>query len=100
MKASEPPLPVRAATKDASEGRMRLTVLGGFLGAGKTTWLRHQLHHGLHHGLTEGTLVVVNETAHLPVDNVLLSRSPHLAVLAGGCACCEGRDAFISLLRD
>jgi G3E family GTPase len=75
---------------------MRLTVLGGFLGAGKTTWLRHQLHHGL----AEGTLVVVNEAAQVPVDNVLLSRSPNLAVLAGGCACCEGRDAFISLLRD
>ena len=29
-----------------ADGRMRLTVLGGFLGSGKTTWLRHQLHHG------------------------------------------------------
>ena len=81
---------------DSAHERIRLTVLGGFLGAGKTTWLRHQLHHGL----TEGALVVVNEAAQVPVDNVLLSGSPHLAVLAGGCACCEGRDAFISLLRD
>jgi G3E family GTPase len=80
----------------SADGRIRLTVLGGFLGTGKTTWLRHQLHHGL----TEGTLVVVNEAAKVSVDNALLSSSSHLAVLAGGCACCEGRDAFISLLRD
>jgi G3E family GTPase len=80
----------------SADGRIRLTILGGFLGAGKTTWLRHQLHHGL----TEGTLVVVNEAAEVPVDDVLLTRSSQLAVLAGGCACCEGREAFISLLRD
>ena len=28
------------------DGRVRLTILGGFLGSGKTTWLRHQLHAG------------------------------------------------------
>jgi G3E family GTPase len=80
----------------SADGRMRLTILGGFLGAGKTTWLRHQLHHGL----AQDALVVVNEAAEVPVDNALLTRSSRLAVLAGGCACCEGREAFISLLRD
>ncbi len=30
----------------ARDGRMRLTLVGGFLGSGKTTWLRHQLHEG------------------------------------------------------
>src|SRR5258708_2620122 len=80
----------------SADGRMRLTILGGFLGAGKTTWLRHQLHHGLAHD----TLVVVNEAAEVPVDNALLTRSSRLAVLAGGCACCEAREALISLLRD
>jgi G3E family GTPase len=79
-----------------ADGRIRLTVLGGFLGAGKTTWLRHQLHHGL----AQDALVVVNEAAEVPVDNALLSRCSRLAVLAGGCACCEGREAFIALLRD
>jgi len=80
----------------SADGRMRLTILGGFLGAGKTTWLRHQLHHGL----AQDALVVVNEAAAVPVDNALLTRSSRLMVLAGGCACCEGREAFISLLRD
>jgi G3E family GTPase len=79
-----------------ADGRMKLTVLGGFLGAGKTTWLRHQLHHGV----LRDALVVVNEAGDVPVDNALLTRSSRLAVLAGGCACCDRRDALIALLRE
>ena len=78
-----------------SDGRMRLTVLGGFLGSGKTTWLRHQLHHGRF----GNALVIVNEAAEMPVDDALLWQSSELEVLAGGCACCEARDELIALLR-
>jgi len=77
------------------DGRMRLTVLGGFLGSGKSTWLRHQLYDGLF----KGAFVVVNEAAGTPVDDALLGRSSRLAVLAGGCACCEARGDLIALLR-
>jgi G3E family GTPase len=54
------------------DGRLPLTILGGFLGAGKSTWLRHQLHEGRfarHH-------VLVNEAAETPVDN-LCWEAPH-----------------------
>ena len=80
---------------DAVDNRMRLTVLGGFLGSGKTTWLRHQLHHGL----LADAFVVVNEAAETPVDDALLRQSAELAVLAGGCACCEAKDDLVALLR-
>jgi G3E family GTPase len=78
-----------------TEGRMRLTVLGGYLGSGKTIWLRHQLHAGRF----ADAFVIVNEAAETPVDDALLQRSSRLAVLAGGCACCTGRDELIALLR-
>jgi G3E family GTPase len=78
-----------------AEGRMRLTVLGGFLGSGKTTWLRHQLHNGLY----GDAFVVVNEAAETPVDDILLARSSRIAVLAGACACCDGLADLIKLLR-
>ena len=83
-------------TSDPREGRMRLTILGGFLGSGKSTWLRHHLHHGL----LRDALVVVNEAADAPVDDALLIGSTRLRVLAGGCACCETRPALVALLRD
>lgn len=78
-----------------TEGRIRLTVLGGYLGSGKTTWLRHQLHAGVF----QDAFVIVNEAAETPVDDALLSGSSRLAVLAGGCACCDGKADLVALLR-
>lgn len=75
--------------------RLQLTVLGGFLGSGKTTWLRHQLHHGL----LANALIVVNEAAAVAVDGAILARASRTTMLSGGCACCEGRADFLALLR-
>ncbi|MBO6900049.1 MAG: GTP-binding protein [Rhizobiaceae bacterium] len=77
------------------DGRLPITIVGGFLGAGKSTWLRHQLHEGLF----GSAHVIVNEAAETPVDNLLLTNAAHADVLAGGCACCDGREAFVALLR-
>lgn len=78
-----------------SDGRMRLTILGGYLGSGKTTWLRHQLHEGVF----KDAFVIVNEAAETPVDDALLQNSSKLAVLAGGCACCTGKAELLTCLR-
>ncbi len=80
----------------ARDGRMRLTLVGGFLGSGKTTWLRHQLHAGLF----RNAVVIVNEAAGTPVDDALLQGATELRVLAGGCACCETKAALVALLRE
>ena len=79
-----------------ADGRMRLTVLGGYLGSGKTTWLRHQLHVG-----SFGPVhVVVNEAAETAVDDALLGGAAGMTLLAGGCSCCVGRADLIRALRD
>ena len=49
-----------------TDNRLPLTILGGWLGAGKTTWLRHQLYAGLQ------AHVIVNEAAGVAVDDALL----------------------------
>ena len=79
----------------ADRGRIPLTLVGGFLGAGKSTWLRHQLHERRF----GRTCVIVNEAAGTPVDDLMLGGADRLLVLAGGCACCTGRDALIATLR-
>jgi G3E family GTPase len=78
---------------DVPDGRLRLTVLGGYLGSGKTTWLRHQLHVGT---FGPSVHVIVNEAAETPVDDALLGK---VTLLAGGCCCCVGRPALITVLR-
>ena len=78
-----------------TEGRIRLTVLGGYLGSGKTTWLRHQLHEGKF----RNAYVIVNEAAETPVDDALLGQSTRLSVLSGGCVCCTAKADLITLLR-
>lgn len=72
------------------------TVLGGYLGAGKTTWLRHQLHAGA----MGRVRVIVNEAAEAPVDDALLGRAAGLTVLAGGPVSGSARAALVAALRD
>jgi len=78
-----------------ADGRLPLTIIGGFLGAGKSTWLRHQLHRKAFGAVH----VLVNEAAEMPVDNLLLGKADRVSVLAGGCACCDGRGALVAALR-
>lgn len=76
-----------------TDDRIRLTVLTGFLGAGKSTWLRHQIRHGVF----AGAALVVNEAAQTPVDDILI---PGTLVIAGGCVCCTARAELLEVLRD
>lgn len=81
------------------ENLPRVTILCGFLGAGKTTLIRHLL------AQADGRrwAVVVNDLASLNVDAALVRRdttanagtgaSPGEVVeLGNGCVCCTGRD--------
>lgn len=80
----------------SDDGRLRLTILGGYLGSGKTTWLRHQLFEGAF-GKAH---ILINEAAETPVDDTLLaSQAAGLTMLSGGCACCKGKGDLVAELR-
>lgn len=84
------------ASQGTSDTRLRLTILGGYLGSGKTTWLRHQLYQG-RFGRAH---ILVNEAAETPVDDTLLQEhASGMTLLAGGCACCAGKANLLHALR-
>jgi G3E family GTPase len=73
-----------------------VTVIGGYLGAGKTTLVNHLLRHS---GLR--LAVLVNEFGELPIDQDLIeAQDDALISISGGCVCCEfGDDLGAALLR-
>ena len=87
---------VTATPPVAEDTRLRLTIIGGYLGSGKTTWLRHQLFEGVF-GKAH---IIVNEAAETPVDDTLLSaQASGMTMLAGGGACCTGKADLVAVLR-
>lgn len=65
--------------------RLRTTVVGGFLGAGKTTLVNHLLRHAGGNRLT----VLVNDFGAIPIDADLIEgQQDGVLTLANGCACC------------
>ena len=72
-----------------------VTLLTGFLGSGKTTVLNHLLRH------QPLTAVVMNEFGEIGLDHQLLeeSRGP-LALLSGGCVCCQIQGTLAPTLKN
>lgn len=81
-------LPFGRRLKDARGHRVPVTVVTGFLGAGKSTLVRRLLD-------TEagrGSAVIVNEIGEIGIDDALLSTSGEpVRLLANGCLCCAVR---------
>jgi G3E family GTPase len=77
--------------------RIPVTVVTGFLGAGKTTLIRRFL--ASPEG--EGTAVIVNEFGAVGIDDALIRDSAEQTVLLGnGCVCCITRtDLQVALRR-
>lgn len=74
-----------------------VTVIGGYLGAGKTTLVNHLLRHPEGRRLA----VLVNEFGDLPIDADLIERHDEdMIAIAGGCVCCSyGSDLIEALER-
>lgn len=72
------------------------TIIGGYLGAGKTTLVNHLLRHANGQRLA----VLVNEFGALPIDEDLIEATDEdLISIAGGCVCCSfGSDLTAALM--
>jgi len=88
--------PFGAAQRRPRGTRIPVSIVTGFLGAGKTTLIRALLES------PEGanTAVVVNEYGEIGIDNALLRASSDATVLLGnGCVCCLARSDLQETLR-
>ena len=70
-----------------------VTVLTGFLGAGKTTVLNHLLRQPA----LAGTAVLVNEFGEIGLDHLLVERlDENTVLLNAGCLCCTVRGDLVA----
>jgi G3E family GTPase len=78
-----------------SKPLLPVVLISGFLGAGKTTFLRHLLRGAKERGLKVG--VVINEWGEANVDGAILKSlgAELISELSGGCACCSSQDEMI-----
>jgi cobalamin biosynthesis protein CobW len=80
------------------EQRIPILVVSGFLGAGKTTLVRHLLHDAQRTGVR--VAVVSNEFGALGIDKALLGEGEEAYVeLEGGCVCCQLSDTLLDTLQ-
>jgi cobalamin biosynthesis protein CobW len=78
--------------------RIPVLVISGFLGAGKTTLVRHLLHEAQRTGVR--VAVVSNEFGALGIDRALLGEGEAAYVeLEGGCVCCQLSDTLLDTLQ-
>src|ERR1700692_4888461 len=89
-------LPFGRRQRRARGARIPVTIVTGFLGAGKTTLIRELL------ARPEGanTALVINEYGEEGIDHALLRASSDTTVLLGnGCVCCAVRSDLQERLR-
>ncbi|HEX6958717.1 MAG TPA: cobalamin biosynthesis protein CobW [Ferrovibrio sp.] len=89
-------------TTTTSARKIPATVITGFLGAGKTTLIRHLLGHAKGRRLA----LIVNEFGEVGVDGELLKScgapdcgADDIVELANGCLCCTVADDFLPTLQ-
>ncbi|WP_170166977.1 CobW family GTP-binding protein [Paracoccus methylarcula] len=77
--------------------KLPVTVIGGYLGAGKTTLINHLLRNN--DGLR--LAVLVNEFGELSIDSELIeAQEDGLISISGGCVCCAFGSDLIGALDD
>lgn len=83
--------------RDPLAGKIPVTLITGFLGAGKTTLISRLLRHPD----MDRVAVVINEMGEIGIDNDLVKMSSEsVSLLANGCLCCSVRTDLQETLRE
>lgn len=94
MIGSPPQMP---ASESAAVDRIPVTLLTGFLGAGKTTVLNHLVKQAA----MNGAAVLINEFGEVGIDHHLVEPLNNtMLLLESGCLCCAVQGDLVQALRD
>lgn len=85
-------LPLRHEPREEESGLPVLHILTGFLGSGKTTFLRQWL--DFLHGRERYTGVIQNEFGKIGLDAALMHGETRVEALDEGCVCCSLADSL------
>lgn len=89
--------PALTSPASAQLSAIPVTVIGGYLGAGKTTLVNHLLRHADGRRIA----VAVNEFGALPIDqDLIVGAQGNVLTLAGGCICCAFGSDLVAGLMD
>jgi G3E family GTPase len=89
---------IATSESDMLHARGQVVLIAGFLGAGKTTFLRHIL--AWQKDLT-GTVILVNEFGQIGIDGQLLQGfDTQVVEMANGCICCSLLTDLVKTLAD
>lgn len=80
----------------SQDNRLDIILLSGYLGSGKTTWLRHALFTKAY----GNALVFTQEAAKQPIDDLLLGEALRVTVLTGTAGTPKGKEELISALLE
>jgi G3E family GTPase len=90
-------LPTTSGERDPLVGKIPVTLITGFLGAGKTTLISRLIRHPD----MDRVAVVINEIGEIGIDNDLVKMSTeNVSLLANGCLCCSVRTDLQDTLRE
>ena len=89
--------PTNAAQLSSGDKRIPVTLLTGFLGAGKTTMLNHLVRCPE----MAGSAVLINEFGEIGIDHHLVDKVDEtLMILDSGCLCCSVQGDLLKALRN
>lgn len=82
----------------------RIDLISGFLGAGKTTWIKKWISSAHYQSLYPHTVILENEFGEVSIDGLLLENtSVEIKEMAFGCICCsisgDFKEALLQLIE-
>lgn len=83
--------------QNIKQPKIAITVVTGFLGSGKTTFLSNYVKYLLNKN--ENPSIIVNEYGNLDIDSNALSHDIEVASILNGCICCDLQRDLIKQLK-